>query len=242
MLDARACACFSLLALCLGGACTASVEPIRYGPKCPDLPAQSDSPAPPGTDLLISDFEDGSAQLATVGGRSGVWSLGQDYTRSDKATVAISPGCSVQGYRAGHFEDLGFGGWGANWTAYFVPQPAADASPTPPPVTYDASAYSGISLWAAFGGDNPAFFAVRIGIVTIDTAWNSPVCNPCSDHYFVKPTLTGQWTRYDLLFDDMKQGGVGNPKVAMKRDQMVGLMIWPAQGFDLWIDDVRFLP
>jgi hypothetical protein len=32
------------------------------------------------------------------------------------------------------------------------------------------------------------------------------------------------------------------PQIAMRRDQLVGLIMWPNHQFDIWIDDVRFEP
>jgi hypothetical protein len=84
----------------------------------------------------------------------------------------------------------------------------------------------------------------------MDTSYNGGICVPtntpptCTDHYMVKKPvpLTHSWQRYVVRFDDMAQAGWGVPQIAMRRDQLVGFIIWPKQQFDIWIDDVRFEP
>jgi hypothetical protein len=235
----RACCCSTLLALWLGGACTVSVEPIKFGPECPAPPASapgieaSTSGAQGTSDLVISDFEDGTTQLNKVGGRTGSWRLGSDFTGT-RLVNEPSLDCVVEGYRAGHFQYLGFSSWGANWSADFVAQTGVT------PFTYDVRAYTGVSFWAGLGANNPSPMPIRFTIPTIDTAFNSPNCTVCNDHYTKKLTLSRQWVHYTISFDEMKQGGGGVPQTPMKRDQAVGFMIWPADPFDIWIDDVRF--
>jgi hypothetical protein len=221
----------------LGGACSPSVGPIAVGPDCPEKPFRgpeqyADEPG----DLLVSDFEVGTKDLAKVAGRDGSWVLGDDGT-SETLTAQPTMACAARDRWAGHFAALGYKSWGANWTAIF--RSGAGAVP------YDARAYGGISFWAAFGADNGPSFSVPFGIVTMDTAWNSLVCSPCDDHYLTTVPLTRDWQRYVVRFEDMDQGGWGSPQTPMRRDQFVGFVIWPkqpVQQFDIWIDDVRFEP
>jgi hypothetical protein len=153
--------------------------------------------------------------------------------------------CAARGTWAGHFVGSGFTGWGANWSAIFHPTTFYPATATYKAVAYDGSVYGGISFWAACGESIPSDFLLSVGMSTMDTAWNGSICSPatkCADHYLVKITLTHSWQRFDLRFGDMKQGGWGIPQVSMRRDQMVGFVLWPTQDFDIWIDDVRFEP
>jgi hypothetical protein len=76
----------------------------------------------------------------------------------------------------------------------------------------------------------------------MDTAWNSSGCTTCNDFYQAKVSLSREWRRFVVRFDDMAQSGYGIPQVAMRRDQLVGFIIWPDQQFDIWIDDLRFEP
>ena len=40
--------------------------------------------------------------------------------------------------------------------------------------------------------------------------------------------------------DDLKQQGWGDVQAPLKRDQLVGFVLWPNHPCDLWIDDIRF--
>ena len=187
-------------------------------------------------DRLVSDFEGGSLDVATVAGRTGRWILGSD--GSSGALIAeASQKCAARDKWAGHFAARGFTNWGSNWTAIFT-APADNGTALP----YDARAYNAVSFWAAFGGDNDADFAVQLGISTMDTAWNGGICKSCMDFYVDPTPLTHEWRRYVVPFSAMAQVGWGNPLVAMRRDQMVGFILWPKQQFDIWIDDIRLEP
>ena len=219
----------ALVAVALAPGCDPSVEAIRVGPGCPESPlrgpaADADEPA----DRLVSDFEHGSTQLPQVAGRDGSWSRGRDLT-STSVTIAPSMACAARGEWAGHFAASPPTSWGNNWTAQF----RAGAAP------YDGSAYNGVSFWAAFGGDNGPAFGVPFGITTTDTV--QPTCTThCDDHYMAALTLTGSWRRYDIRFSDLTQQNA--PQVPMRRDQMVGFIIWTRQQCDIWIDDIRLEP
>lgn len=239
---------FLVLALggLLGGACNPTLAPLRVAPECPEMPFRAAEvyASEPG-DLLISDFETGTYDLAKVGHRDGSWIFGEESNTGAAAVAVVATECTARGKYAGHFAGGGFKDWGANWTANFHPYNSSNS-----PVPYDARAYGGISFFAAFGAANLAPFPVPIGIATMDTAWNSPVCTPtkdnpnasCTDHYMTTFVPTRDWQRFVLRFEDMNQAGTGAPQTDMKRDQFVGLVIWPKQQFDLWIDDVRFEP
>jgi hypothetical protein len=218
-----------LTSLC--GGCGAPIDPIQVGTGCPENPlrgplAYVNEPV----DQLISNFETGNAQLAVIAGRDGQWVEGSDGTEEAKI-IEVSSRCAARGQWAGHFMARGFTKWGDNWTAAFR---------APNPVPYDGRAYVGISFWAAFGAENPAPFPIPVGIATMDTAWNSSLCSECTDHYMTKVLPSQSWQRFMVKFDSMKQAGWGDPIVDMRRDQMVGFVVWPDHDFDLWIDDVRF--
>jgi hypothetical protein len=244
MLPPRAHSCLLLLAVTIGGGCSPSVEPIAVGQDCPDKPFRGpeEYANEPG-DQLVTDFETGT-NLARVAGRDGSWVLGKDGTATT-ITAQASTDCAARDRSAGHFAATGVKSWGNNWIAMF----RASVGVVPQP--YDARAYGGISFWAAFGGKNGPSFAVPVGIATMDTANFSPAClvagrDGCNDHYrTTTPPFTHDWRRYVVRFEDMVQEGWGIPQAAMRRDQMVGFVIWPTQPvqkFDIWIDDIRFEP
>ncbi len=214
--------------------CSASLEPIQVGEGCPDQPIRGPLSweNTPG-ERLIDDFEDGDVKLAAVQGRDGGWILGWDTTRVPVAEN--SSRCAARGRNAGHFAGSGFTDWGANWTAVFKSTPGVA-------VGYDASSYHAISFWAAVGPGAEAPLEVPVGLTTVDNAWNSGNCNVCMDYYRTTVALSPSWQRIVVPFDTLAQKGDGDPLTPLRPDQLVGFIIWPTHGFDLWIDDVRFEP
>jgi hypothetical protein len=184
---------------------------------------------------LIDDFEGGDAFLPKVGGRDGAWILGSDES-FDLLTAAASTACAGRGARAGHFAGSGFSDWGANWTAVLRNTRNNTA------VGYDATGYAGISFWAALGGRYSEPAPLPVGVTTLDVAWNGGVCTQCMDFYRTLVWLTPNWQRLLIRFDDLAQNGTGDPQVPLRRDQLVGFIVWPDRDFDVWLDDVRFEP
>jgi len=226
-------ACLPLLIALLGEGCSPSVDPIVVAAECPQMPFRgpelyADEPA----DRLLSDFETGTTELAEVAARDGSWIHGRDLT-SVSVTIGPSMDCAARGRWAGQLAASTPTSWGNNWTAYFR-APGSSA-----PVPYDGTGYGGVSFWAAFGADNGPPFGVPFGIVTVDTL--RPSCTAhCDDHYMTSVTLTRQWQRYELRFDDLLQEN--GPPTPIRRDQLVGFIIWTQQQCDVWIDDVRLEP
>ena len=217
-------------------ACSPSVDPIEVAAGCPTQPLRG-----PGiyvtepTDRLIDDFESGDYHLNNPGPvREGAWVLGSDGS-SGKRINEVSSQCVARGKFSGHFAARGFSSWGNNWTAVF-------RTPGSPALPYDGSKWNAISFWAAFGGDNGPEFGVPMGLTTMDNAWNSGGCTVCMDFYATEVPLTRHWQRFVIPFDQMAQKGTGIPQVPMRRDQLVGFIIYPRQQFDIWIDDLRFEP
>jgi hypothetical protein len=223
-------------ALLLG--CGRYVDPIQVAARCPDQPVRGPleyTDEPRGQ--LIDDFESGTIYLPQIQGRTGYWWLAPDGTTGGLVGEA-SGQCAARDRFSGHFAAVWSTYWASTWTSIFVATPGNTIA-----APYDASAYSGISFWAAFGGGNPAPFEVPVGVTTVDNAWNGGVCSKkCMDYYQVKVPLTRQWQRFVVRFDEMAQEGWGDPLVPLRKDQLVGLIIWPRQAFDIWIDDVRFEP
>ena len=234
----RGATCVLLLAAVqVCGGCGPSVNPIEVASGCPGQPLRGpEEYAGEPADRLIDDFDDGNFSIAPVGGRDGQWIRGTDNSPTGALIIEVSSQCLARGKYAGHFAARGFTSWGNNWTAVFHPSSNGTAVP------FDGSKYSAISFWAAFGADNGDSFDVPVGLTTMDNAWNSGGCSPCTDYYAAKVPLSHNWQRFVVPFDHMSQSGFGSPQVPMRRDQLVGFIIWPRQQFDIWIDDVRFEP
>ena len=223
----------AVAAALLCAACGSAVDPISVERDCPTQPYRGPALyAGEPSDRLLSDFENGTAELVEVSNRNGSWIQGRDLT-SMSVTIGPSNECAARGVWAGHLAASLPTGWGNNWTAYF--RAPTKSSPLP----YDGRQYGGVSFWAAFGGKNGPSFAVPFGVVTMDTV--EPECEDhCYDHYRSPIVLTHDWRRYELRFDQLKQTEV--PQMPMRRDQLVGFIIWTQQQCDIWIDDVRLEP
>jgi hypothetical protein len=106
----------------------------------------------PAPDDLISNFENDNS-LSPVGGRQGGWyTYGDDighFANSSGYNIAVdegNPNCSPMG--ALHVKGTGFAMWGAAMGADWRPRPAGEDGGYGVKMTYDASAYRGISFWA----------------------------------------------------------------------------------------------
>ena len=215
-------------------ACDGGIAPIEVAAGCPEQPLRGPSEyADEPESLLIDDFEHDSTSLPRLGGRDGAWILGSDGTGM-KVAARISRLCSGRGERAGHFTGGAFASWGANWTAVLRGQPYGTA------VAYDATPYSGISFWAATSRDVDTTNELRLGVTTVDVAWNGGVCTKCMDIYGTSITVQHAWQRYVVPFSDLQQDGSGEPQVELRLDKLVGVVLWPDSDFDVWIDDLRF--
>jgi len=225
-----------LAAVPLGVGCGGSLEPIINSPGCPRGPVRGPAEyADEPIIRLIDDFETGDGRLPAVGNRNGFWVQGTDFT--GRLLTEPSNKCAGRGTWAGHYAASGWTGWGNNWTAVFQETQGDSAVP------FDARAWAGISFWAAFGGFNPADFALAVGVTTMDTAWNGGICSGgCMDYYRATVPLAHEWRRYVIWFRDLAQQGWGSPLLAMRKDQLVGFILSPAQACDIWIDDIRFEP
>jgi hypothetical protein len=220
----------------LAGGCSSAVDPVVVSAGCPQQPLRGPEAyaGEPG-EKLIDDFEDGDSRLAMVAGRNGDWILGSDGS-SGMLTAETSARCAARGSRSGHFTGEGFNSWGANWTAVF--RTAVDTA-----LPWDGRAWGGISFWAALGERATPPYDVPVGVTTMDVAWNGGICaSRCMDFYAKTVTLTPAWRRIEIRFDELKQGNWGDVQVPMRRDQLVGFIIWPNHQFDVWIDDLRIEP
>lgn len=216
--------------------CSVSVEPIVVADGCPQQPARGTSRLEATSANLLDDFEHEGASLPRRGGRDGMWVSASDGS-SDEVEWSVSEHCAARGQRAGHFVGRGLSGWGATWTALL-------RTSTGSTTTYDASAYGGISFWAAQGTQMAAPLSVPVGVTNpAPEGGSSRVgCASCLDYYATDISLDHHWRRFELRFSDLVQLDNGNPTAALRIDEIVGLTFWPEGDFDIWVDDVRFEP
>jgi hypothetical protein len=194
-------------------------------------------PAGGAEDKLIDDMEDGDGKVSPVGGRGGDWFTYHDATAGTQVPAAGGPVTPDASDRTGstkamHTSGSGFSDWGAGLgVALHLSCP------------YDGSAYAGI-----------AFYARGMGPLTIKvkTAATSPVSEggscvaTCYDHFKKDIALTSSWSRYEIHWADLAQGGWGTPATFASAALMgINFEVVTTAGtpvsFDFWIDDLSFL-
>jgi hypothetical protein len=214
-------------------ACNSGVEPIKVAAGCPDMPIRGPEEwADASPEAVIDDFEDGDLRVIGVAGRSGSW-----YSfpvASPTAEGEASTRCAARGTRSGHFVVTSDQN-PTNWNATMI-------DPFTSVIPYDASAWGGFSFWIATGDPASEGTAMTIGINT-PAVVSGGGCTMCGDYHSTSITLTRNWTRWSIRFDDMKQRGFGLPQVPrLPSDELVNFIFWPTNPFDIWIDDFRFEP
>jgi len=204
---------------------------------------------------VVSDFESGKADVLAVGGRGGSWFLFNDGTgmqtpvKTPNVTLVAEAGGACNSMFGFHSTGTGFTVFGAGFGADFAPKPAGATDST----VYDASAYSGVALFAKAATP----ISLRVSVSDQGTATEGKVCVDttdstnkmrCGDYFGTDVTLTTDWQDYQLPFAMMKQRGFGLPvatgidksKVYTIRAQIKGSAAAPG-AYDIWIDDVRFV-
>jgi hypothetical protein len=218
--------------------CDSSLDLIKVPTGCPDKPLRGPLEFPPAmAEDVIDDFEDDLGRndltLSRVAGRTGSW-VGVASLGAGSVSGETSDECVASGSRSGHLTGNHLSMYGSNWNGVFV-DPFGERS-------FDASDYTGFSFWVAMGEGALPPYLMPIGLMTTDTSGPALICNPCGDYYRRSPPipLTRTWTRWVVKFKDLTQSGMGSPQTPLKKDQLVSIMIWPQNTYDIWIDDVRF--
>jgi hypothetical protein len=190
----------------------------------------------PAPDGLFDDFEDGTNQVALVGGRNGYWWL----AKAEHATVSI-PGPefrTVDGgpkasKKAAHFagktdaQDV----WGASLGGNFLGGSF-----------YDASKYAGVSF--ELKGKAKSF--LRFKLHDVNTHPDGSICSKdCWNAFGKTIELKGDWQNVELAFADLHQlEGWGSPRPPFVNTTKVKHLEWSVdqgEDFDFWLDDVKLL-
>jgi len=217
--------------------CDPSLNVIQVKAGCPDMPLRGPAQfAPAAPEAVIDDFDDGDLWLTRIAGRTGSW-VGFGTPGQATAIGEVSSDCVASGAYSGHLSGIDIVNYQANWNAVFI-DPFSSA------VGFDATTYSGFSLWVAAGVTALPPLELPLGVMTRDTSGGSGLCGvSCGDYYRKRIPLTTTWTRCVIKFTDLAQSGQqGAPQVPLNKREFVSLMFWPERTFDIWIDDVRFEP
>ncbi len=215
-------------------------------PSVQPAPSQSAAPAPPftpcqppsvgsGRDPLIDDFEDGDTRMPVSDKRAGYWIAFNDGTGKQKPRVgSVFPSNRIPGSRGAsrfglHTSGSGFTEWGAVLAAELNPRRC-----------YDASAYAGLTFWAR-GRATLRVVAKMTQVVSEE--FGGSCVKDCYDGHGTIRTLTRDWQKYVLPWEEFKQRGFG-AAVPFDPRSLYSIEFAAPEGqpsFDFWIDDVAFV-
>src|SRR5688572_3455229 len=174
-------------------------------------------------DPLIDDFEQGD-----VG-----W-----YLFTDQSAGCIELRLAAEQSSVLHARGEGFSGWGAAFGRSF--QWDARQSKN---CLYDASTYSGVRFRARGSA------SLRLVLGTKTSTFQSlggscPDGDGCYDQYGRTLALTSAWQTFEVDFCSVAQEGWGTPFEAFLPDELVHLnfMVKSSLPFDVWVDDLEFVP
>ena len=111
---------------------------------------------------------------------------------------------------------------------------------------YDAQArgFVGLRFKARLGEDAGATNILRVQFPDTNTDPAGKRCSTCYDDYQTGFRLTRAWKEYRVLWSQLLRGGNGVPNLPFAADSIVAVQFRfsPGDSFDLYLDDVAFIP
>jgi len=242
----------AVLAAAAGAALLFAPKPVAVTPEPPAAPTSPPSVAPAvppapascpelviarGNAPLIEDFEKKDSRVLELDGRAGGWMTYDDGTgkQSPPGRSALFPS-RIPGGRGKSQHGLHVSGgkftlWGVTLGAEL-----ADAG------CYDASAYAGVEFWAKGPGN------LRVGFQMIDVQdvkYGGLCAKDCYNTHRAVVALGKTFERYAVRWEELRQLYPGGPPTVFDPRRVRFIEFGVAAGdtpFDLWIDDVSFLP
>ena len=237
-----------------GGACVASNKACQINSKCNTeadcaswvcaktagvLKCAADT-VTVAADAVIDDFEDGNFTPPALGTppRAGNWypfSDGSGTINYDIAT--INRGASLKSI---HFTGKDFTGWGSG-IGVDLAHGSGDK------LTWDASAYTGITFWARanVAGTNTLQMTIAFPDIDTDGLVKNRNCTTCDHHYLNTQTLTSGWQRFNIAFADLQTPESGTvPAPTMFKPGALASVQFRFNGgttYDVYIDDLAFV-
>lgn len=207
--------------------------PSRPPPALPPCPKLSRAV---GETPLLDDFEDRNARLFIAEERSGTWMVqGVPGTKLTPSPGEIAFPVPIRGGREGS-------NYGLHLTGPRMTRGNAGLSVNPAPGRcYDASAYAGVEFYAR-GTGRVSFGATVMDVMAKE--WGGSCAANCYDAHRKPVDLTRDFALYRVRWEELEQTGYGAAVVFdPARILALDFGIDPADTpFDLWIDDVRFMP
>jgi hypothetical protein len=197
--------------------------------------------SPPDDELLIDDFEDGDAKLASVGILQGTWYVNNDGTGTQKpdpndedaSSSLVTTDTDVEPpTRALHTSGAGFSLWGAFAAAHLNGTGSSACS-------VDLSGHRRLSLRVKGEGS----LRVNLGTKATTPIVDGGNCatDACSD-YGVSVQLSSEWRDVAVSFADLTQPDWADA-AELAPAEALRLSFWSERSsFDFWVDDIRFSP
>lgn len=194
-----------------------------------------------GSTALIDDVEDGNDALPAMDNRIGYWFSYRDETDTTGSITEPKPANdgaddsmrSMQVTGKSKVDALYGPGFGFNVRTVGA---TADALSCP----YDASAYTGVTLWVRGTGASTIDLTVPTE-TTLNMAEGGTCAAECDDHFFKSIPVSSSWTQVTVKFSELKQGGWGKA-VTFDAARITGLSFGVAAGatFDVSVDQIAF--
>jgi hypothetical protein len=209
-----------------------------------------------GTDTciptLIDDMEQGlNGALIPCDGRDGAWYTYNDMCATSTQTPIPAPGLGFpyapEGANASTHSVRTYGSncsvegaWGAG-IGFDLVNPTFG---TTSKVAYDASRYSGIQFWAKAGTTGTPYVVVRLPDRYTDPSGG--VCTTtCYGDWSREITLTSSWAPYQIFWSGSLTRYTPNvPDSPFDPSGLMSVQFFfpPGYAFDIYIDDVEFIP
>jgi len=229
------------------------------GPETGAPPAGDCDDAGVPAQLVIDDMEDQTPGILGSNAYGG-WYVYDDQTTGSHMTPSPGtpftmepiPGGRCASEYAMRMSGTGFSMWGAGMGFDFGYGATTIGGPVVK-IPVDARAYAGVRFWARVGQATTthASFSIAAGSCPppdagaddagVDGASPAPAPSDCTLPYGKDLTLTTDWVRVDIPFDQL----VSNPgRLPIPRDQIYSFeyTVPASVTFDLWIDDISWIP
>jgi hypothetical protein len=208
------------------------------------VPCTVGSPPADGTYTLdmIDDMEDGNTRIIQVTSpqRTGGWTVFHDTT----ADGVMSP--QVGGlFQPQLLDGVRDTSHGLHVTATGYLQYAGlnvDLNNVSMKLTYDASAYAGITFWAKGSASAVGSFMFLANTsATVPPAQGGTCTSNCNDVHGSAVALTSAWQQFFFPMCSLRQAGWGT-QVAFDPSRIISLQFQGKGGcdFELWLDDIAF--
>jgi len=206
------------------------------------------------TQLVIDDMEDQTPGI--LGSTAyGTWYVYADETVGGHLmpdpgkpfTMEPIPGGRCASEYAMRLSGTGFSQWGAGMGFDFG-YGSAGIGGRVSKIPADARAYSGLRFWARVGEASTTRVGFSLAAGSCATpdgggegAADARVASDCALSFPKSLVLTTDWVRYDIPFDELLSAP---DRLPVARDQIysVGFIINANTTFDLWIDDISWIP